>query len=440
MAEDRQTNQDEEGITLGEICRMIGKKIWLVLGISVLVAVLAALVVVFALNPRKKTYTMEFRLLFPASDTVKYADGAPFYYDEIISAKRVLAARDGDEAFASVDAESMIKNDDISIKQITVTSTTGSGTEIKADAYYITVSGRYFKNAAQAEDFIAALAEVSAAAVKENADNIDYTVEESVFQGSSLEERISLLRTQKELLASRYETWIEIYSSEYVVEGRTLQNYLSELNSVYGTSAQTRLQYLFDTNGFAQLDIVGYDTLEEAVAVRTAQLAYERDLNTSIIEALKEQLKDSPAISVDDYQSISEKIADYTARNTKIDYFIGADEVDGTLTAANVQAFIETLDAQYERLQAASLTASKVSSSLYNQNTVVVFDTKSVVTSGDISVTFAAGGGFVAAFVVCAVVVCIAERRKQKRGTSLAPEEARTSSAPGESGDEEASE
>lgn len=439
MAEDRQTNQEKEGITVGEICRMIGKKIWFVLGISVLVAGLAVIIVVFALNPKKTTYTMEFRLLFPASDTVKYADGAPFYYDEIISEKRVLAARDSDEAFASVDVESMIKNDDISIKQITVTSTTGSGTEIKTNAYSVTVSGRYFKNAAQAEDFIAALAEVSADAIKENAENIDYTIEESVFHGSSLEERISLLTTQKELLASSYETWIGIYSSEYVVEGRTLQNYLSELNSVYGTSVQARLEDLFNTNGFAQLDIVGYDTLEEAVAVRTAELARERDLNTSIIEALKAQLKDLPGTS-GDYQSISEKIADYTVRNGEIDSFIGADGVDGTLTAANVQTFIETLDAQYERLQAAPLTASKVSASLYNQNTLVVFDTKSVVTSGDISVTVAAVGCFLAAFVVCSVAVCIAERRKQKRGTSPAPEEARKLSAPGESGDEEASE
>ena len=41
----------ESGITFGEICRLIGKKIWLVLGCAAVAAVLAAVLFALVFNP-----------------------------------------------------------------------------------------------------------------------------------------------------------------------------------------------------------------------------------------------------------------------------------------------------------------------------------------------------------------------------------------------------
>ena len=53
-------NETENGLTLGEICRIVFKRIWYVLGASALVTIVAVLFIALVVNPRQGTYPRGF--------------------------------------------------------------------------------------------------------------------------------------------------------------------------------------------------------------------------------------------------------------------------------------------------------------------------------------------------------------------------------------------
>ena len=64
-----EAEERESGITFGEICRLIGKKIWLVLAIAAGVTVLAVVLFALVFNPLTTYYSMSFELVYPTSST-----------------------------------------------------------------------------------------------------------------------------------------------------------------------------------------------------------------------------------------------------------------------------------------------------------------------------------------------------------------------------------
>ena len=55
--------EEESGITFGEICHLIKKRIWWILGISVIVALVASLLVALVFNRGKNDYSLTFRVM-----------------------------------------------------------------------------------------------------------------------------------------------------------------------------------------------------------------------------------------------------------------------------------------------------------------------------------------------------------------------------------------
>lgn len=81
-------NETENGLTLGEICRIVFKRIWYVLGASALVTIVAVLLIALVMNPRKVTYRRDFQVIYPLSEAQKYPNGAPFLYHDILPTLR----------------------------------------------------------------------------------------------------------------------------------------------------------------------------------------------------------------------------------------------------------------------------------------------------------------------------------------------------------------
>ena len=52
----------ESGVTFGEICKVIKKRIWIVVIVTFTVALVAFLAARFLYNPRKETYSVNFVL------------------------------------------------------------------------------------------------------------------------------------------------------------------------------------------------------------------------------------------------------------------------------------------------------------------------------------------------------------------------------------------
>ena len=54
--------EKESGVTFRDIVRMIGKRLWWVLGISIVIAAVAALLTAFVLNVGANTYSVAFMI------------------------------------------------------------------------------------------------------------------------------------------------------------------------------------------------------------------------------------------------------------------------------------------------------------------------------------------------------------------------------------------
>lgn len=436
----------EEGITIGELFRLIGKRIWYILGISVLVALLAALVFAFGLNPRSKTYSMGFTISYPSGESMKYPDGSPFYYRAMISSAMMEEAKASDERFQSIDVEAILKADDIDIaleSQETVNEAWFTG------SYTLTVKSSYFEKQTLATDFLRAVANVPVNRVKKLAGELEFLLDYDIFETASLNDRLELLNDLKKDLLAQYDEWITLYRDNYLIAGKTLKNHKADVNVIYSDNTQKMF-----ANELAKYGYVKVDEIEQQIGVLTE----ERTLNERMIAALQKALEgpadeasatafsdpassgegtgsedepSNPAVSVNNRTEISAQIANLTIRNEQITYQIE------NLTEANITNFETRIKAEYDKLTKAAETMKTVSGAIYDQQTTVIFNTSKAVEGGGTSVILAAIAGFVVAFLIAAIVFCIVDMPAYKKGLTAKTDDAEPTPSPDDDGQAE---
>lgn len=418
----------EEGISLGELFRLIGKRIWYILGISVLVALLAGLIFAFGLNPKSKTYSLDFTISYPSGDTMKYPDGSPFYYRAIVSSAMLEEAKASDERFASIDVAGMLKSDDIDI--------TAQSQEIVSESWFtgsytLTVKSSYFSNQTIATDYLRAVANVPVNRIVSLANEIDYMLDYNIFEAASFNDRLELLAELKEGLLAQYDEWISLYRDNYLIAGKTLKNHKADVTVVYSDSTQEMFLKELTDYGYVQKEYI-----EQQIAI----LEEERSLNKRMIAALQEAINGSVSsdtatvalvtaettpdngtdddttnessqtvVSVNSYLEISAQIANLTIRNEQIAYQISK------LTEENITEFEGRIKAEYDKLAAAAETMNAVAGAIYAQQSAVMFSTSKATEDGGTSVILAAVAGFIVAFIIAAIVFCIMELSAQKQ-------------------------
>lgn len=428
----------EDGITFGEICHLVKKRIWAIMLASVLVTAIAVMVVALFLNPGSTYYSMTFALASPAASTQQYADGTPFYYRNIISKDALNAAKASDERLSDVDINEMLENDDITISS----ATDGETSSLYLGVYTIQVKGSYFADADLARVFISAVAEEAVVSLRAKAETLDYTVDSAAYYAASLEERLAMLTQLRTTLITSYDTWISRYSSAYSVQvgetGKTLGNYRAEASVIFGTSLQSSLEELCTRGGFGSIVVArsaSDESIESAVSLLRDELKAEYELNDRIIESFKEVTGVAGMAG-------SSLVEEYIVRNATIATQLGdyvtseTDEGGGTLNAESVKSFAQTLDAQYASLSAAAETLKQVTTAIYESNTWVTYQSRSPETTGSVSVVLVGVAAFVVAFLVAAVIVCATDYPKYRAKQAKAREEAQNSVQDGVSGKE----
>ena len=98
--------EKESGVTFRDIVRMIGKRLWWVLGISIVIAAVAALLTAFVLNVGANTYSVAFMIEYPGG-TSTYPDGTALRYESIIYSENLQKVKDGNEAYSGLDIAGM---------------------------------------------------------------------------------------------------------------------------------------------------------------------------------------------------------------------------------------------------------------------------------------------------------------------------------------------
>lgn len=373
---------ESRGISIQEIWRVIKKKIWLILLLSLAAALAAVVLFSYWINPRSADYKLEFELIYPDAASQKYPDGTIFYYQDIISMESLAAAKESNARFAELDVSAMGREDLISIAKNEETGT-----------YTISARQSYFEDRAQATAFLRALAQLPIERVKTKAAALDFSLSKSVFDGVQFEDKLTLLSDQKAEILARYDVWIAQYSGDYIASGKALKNYRTEASVVLGDVIFEELK--------EELSRYGYVS-RELLQVKLAELREEREINDrklKEIESALEKLRPANTTTNDFGDGLAEIIAELISRNVELDREIAA------LTEENVETFTARLDAEYEKLQNVADSIRNVASLLYEQESRANFMTSNATAEGGTSTALIGVGIFVLAFLIAGAAV-----------------------------------
>ena len=109
---------EDEGVSLGEICHWIWlKKFWL-LGLTFGITLLIGIVFIFGINPGKAKYNVTF-----SYDDVRnlnngsYLDGTKFDYHNVISEKSIREVVESNKKYEGINIEELTKDSDFNISK-----------------------------------------------------------------------------------------------------------------------------------------------------------------------------------------------------------------------------------------------------------------------------------------------------------------------------------
>lgn len=439
--------EEESGITFGEILHLIKKRVWWILGISVIVAIIAALAVGLVFNRGKNDYTLTFIVDFPGVENNEYPDGTSFNYEEIVYSDQLEAAKASNESFSEIDTAKMAAGD-ITIVAETREVTNGTTTTTEnTGSYTITVSSAYFTDEDQATAFLRAVLDQTIARVNEIAAGMDFMANLSAYTAASTyDAQLTALRNQQTFLLARYDELIATgkYDS-FTYDGKTL----STLRAEAAGGIETRLSALETdlANNHYLLD----QSLVEMVLVNIRSLQREKEQNEQSIAALQkacaeflEQINgsgssnESSGSEPDNGNSgstqIIESLASFTSRiatlqesNAKIDFqitelydSIGYTDENGVWEKTDEpvpdKQFKEAVEALRTTISENTTTAKNAIVALYDAESEIVYRQSGVaVIDNGTNVILVTVAGFIVAFLLACIIFCAADYPAYKK-------------------------
>lgn len=444
-------DNSDSGISIRDIFRIIGKKIWFALAGAVAVTIAAVLVFMFAVNPAKQYESMSFRIDYPMSSNGKYPDGSTFNYRDIASRGVIEAAKnnaDFKEEFASVDVDKILK-----IGAIQVSASQNSSESNAAYTYTVTLKSSAFSGISS-EHFIAALVDAFTSFVEDKAGSLDYKLDGDIFNSSSFEDQLLLLTEQKSVIMQRYDELIREYSAGHVVGSKSLGSYRMEVETMLADTVKIPIENDLSTRGY---EYFNKSVTADEVKVRVQQLQEELQLDRAILEELKSYYTDvsmqaeiargattyaadegsnettdnnnGNIIIMPGDSNLSQRMAYYSERyaivKQQLAYLTKDNTIDETTNldsknydftdrADEIARFGDKLLAQYNILNERADTLTRTISSIYNRDTLVTFNSQRASEEGGTSLMIVAVGAFVVAFVVFLVVAFLVGKKNSK--------------------------
>ena len=443
--------EEESGITFGEICHLVKKRIWWILGISVIVALVASLLFGFVINRGKNDYSVTFMVEFPGVSDRQYPDGTTFNHASMVYAAQLEAAKASNEAFANIDIDEMSSNGGISISA----ETTGeNNTTVYTGVYTITVSSAYFDSADQASDFLRAVLDQTIATVNAKISGMDFTARLSGYESlTTYEDRLNVLKAQQTYLLARYaavtgntqsdsdtttQTQPTATYGSFVYEGKSISALYADAQRASNTLALLESEYA--ANRYV---LIGANSDLQKIANGWAQ---QIKSNQDRLKAFNQNLEDiigtsgtSGSIVIDTtymerIQELTETIADLKAQLTAIGY---TDNGDGTASKSGEPleantTFGQEVDALFETIKTNSETAKSALVALFAAESQIVYQQSGVTTIVNATnIILVAVAALVVAFLIACIVFCAAdypaykrERDAKRTAAVAAPEEA----------------
>ena len=444
--------EEESGITFGEICHLVKKRIWWILGISVIVALVASLLFGFVINRGKNDYSVTFMVEFPGVSDRQYPDGTTFNHASMVYAAQLEAAKASNESFANIDIDGMSSNGGISISA----ETTGeNNATVYTGVYTITVSSAYFDSADQASDFLRAVLDQTIATVNAKISGMDFTARLSGYDSlngyTAYGDRLAILRRQQDYILERYaavtgdtqsdsdtttQTQTTATYGSFQYEGKSISALYAEAQTV--SNLLSDLEKNYETNRFVYLP-----EDSNAEDYKDAAEGWAKQIKNNADEMLfyKEQFLDS-LMTAGYYE---QRVLELEQENLGLEAQIEAigytyNQADGTVSealdadtirAANA-AFGQEVDALFETIKTNSERAKSALVALFAAESQIVYQQSGVTTIvNTTNIILVAVAALVVAFLIACIVFCAAdypaykrERDAKKTAAVAAPEEA----------------
>lgn len=424
--------EEENGLTIGDVFKVILKRIWWVVGAVALCVLVMVLVTQLWYNKGKQYYSVSYEIIYPDSASGKYPNGNEFIIADSISLETLTDIKNGKyspenpDEFKSVKVDTMLEKDDIRVSQSMVRSEDDSVTK----TYTLTVMAKYFDSEVQAVSFLKTVASYPVNRVNAIIAEREYWLNLTTYErAKTYEDKIAALQLQKDYLQSSYNL-LRVYDNQIDVKLAELYNLFTEAQKQALTDRLKANFYVLDTKEY----IANAD-------YRKAVLNKNIEENKEIIKALKEERDKAQATQggsssattfaagVFDQDVITNaydyRIAALTATNAS--YSIEIENINKTLEKitkytqqgtpeyAEKQEFDALLEKYRSELTDATEELKTETNKLYLENSRVIFAGNRVERLGGIGAIVSALIGLLGGAVVSGIVICIIDLPKYKR-------------------------
>lgn len=409
-------DNEEKGISIVEVFRLLYKRIWWVVASVIIFAALVSVLVQFWYNRQTQTYTVNYTIDFPGMSSGVYPDGTPVRYGSSVSLAALESIVAADPSLAGINVLDMFNDGDIKFVQ---------NDEVQADgttrtSFSLTVGVKYFYTAEQAKTFIRAVAGYPVTRAVQISGGLAHSSGiEAYTAADTFEDKLSALSDQRDYLLDMYDRMIAATSEQYTSDGRTLANYRSEVSSIFQSSDEAYLQSLVQTSSC----VINYQKFISEYPARVASIQSEINSNNAKIaaqEAARDELIEklnSGAIASADLLPFNQLIAKYTADNDALQTqleeiqktweWVQSADGDYTKLDSDVQAILTQMDKYATLLGDVASTFKNVYSSYFDDLSDVSFSSNVLEAQGGINIIIAAAMGAVLGFVIAGVVICI---------------------------------
>lgn len=386
--------EKEEGISIGEIFHVIFIRKWLLLAITIIIALFGVIFVQAFYNPSKEEYRATFQIRYPNRDTEKYPDGTEFLFQEFISLNNLKKIKDSKEEYASINVEAMKRKSDISIVE---TERMIENVPTKTGIYTVYIMKKYFKSSTQAVNFFTDLISLPAENVITKSKLIDFDRYLKQYnQVYDYTSKLDILINQRDLIIEGYEKYVGEYSNVHTITitlpdgstvNKTLNDEQSDVESYFKTNDLEAMKAEVTKNGYLLENSQYLTTIENNIS----KLELEERENTKKLTALEDQLvklRDLLAGTVTEtaYQDIITSISTLVQRNAEIENEIEKYKsyTDTSRKPENynelLTVFQEKLDAHYQKLVEFTDHYAAFNYELYETNTKVLVSAGSIIT------------------------------------------------------------
>ncbi len=399
---------NNEGISLGDIFKMVWKKKILVAIITGVTLILVMLLMLFWYNPKKTTYTSEFDLSFTGSEEGKFPNGELFNYKDIISKENLLTVRDSKEEYKKINVENLFKKNAFKITK-------------EENQYVVTLTGSKIMDEGLVANFIEDLINLNLNNVKSNLVEFDFLENLKAYESYSIyKDGIAYLIEQADLLVKAYDELVESYGASYTIKGKLLSSYRTEANNVINN---INLQYLLsEAEKYLYVkDEAAKNNFHDYADSRVKSLLRQKNYNDKIIDEYKKMAADS-SLSYTNYTEQMDKIArenatiliELEALCTTTDpnyqtYQLKEAEVANQSFKDKIDSAYKTIEGMMETLESNTKTAN-LNSLLFNWESNSI-----IVESGNMNIIVVILAGLVVGFVLGSVVALIIEFSKKDK-------------------------